>query len=223
MPNGHILACPAAKSLGGCTCESESLRYQTLAKYSMIAFGVDLAGALFGSIGLLADMFHVGFDLAENLISVWVSRRARWSLNEDRIRRWGGMVSASLILLLSLWMAYEAVQHLLYTYEINLWWAIPLAIVGLGINLRQFIIHESAPDEHRNTTHKWQWLHIVVDTLGSFFAIVGLTLSAIGVESADAYAALMIVLLIWGRVLLSLFRTSSFVSGHAHHNGHHHH
>ena len=120
MPNGHILACPILQGKGACTCASESKRYQRLAGYSLFAFVIDLAGALFGSIGLLADMFHVGFDLAENLLSVWISRRARWSLNEEAIRKWGGMVSASLILLLSLWMLHEAMDHLSHPYTINL-------------------------------------------------------------------------------------------------------
>ena len=218
MPNGHILACPTLQGEGACTCASESKHYQGLAGYSLLAFVIDLTGALFGSIGLLADMFHVGFDLAENLLSVWISRRARWSLNEEAIRRWGGVVSAFLILLLSLWMLYEVIDHLSHPYTINLWWAIPLAIAGLCINVRQFVVHEAAPDEHRNTTHHWQWLHIVVDTLGSVFAIVGLLLSLVGVPNADAYAALMIVLLIWGRVLFLLIPRHSDISGHSHHH-----
>ena len=218
MPNGHILACPTLQGEGACTCASESKHYQGLAGYSLLAFVIDLTGALFGSIGLLADMFHVGFDLAENLLSVWISRRARWSLNEEAIRRWGGVVSASLILLLSLWILHEAIDHLSHPYTINLWWAIPLAIAGLCINVRQFVVHEAAPDEHRNTTHHWQWLHIVVDTLGSVFAIVGLLLSLVGVPNADAYAALMIVLLIWGRVLFLLIPRHSDISGHSHHH-----
>jgi Co/Zn/Cd efflux system component len=145
-------------------------------------------------------MFHDLVDLSENLLSAWIANRARSSMNEKRVRRIGGAISISLIFASSTLMLYEAYEHLDVPYAIDLRVAIPLAIIGLLITIRQLIIHEGAPTEHRNVTHALQWLHLALDILGVTAALVGLILRSMGYAQADAWAALFIVALIWIRV-----------------------
>ena len=223
MPNGHIDACRFNET-GACTCKKEAHRYLAIASLSFLMFTIETAGGIItGSLALLSDAFHTLFDGSESILSAVIAHRARFTKNETRLRKIGGILSAVLISIISWFILEEAVGRLAESSAILSRWAIAFAIAAFGINLFQFRIHEHAPDEHRNITHAWQKFHIMTDIGASMAAIIGVTLSALDMAPhADAYLSIGIVVIIWVRVMRDLLRIGLREEADSGHHGHHH-
>lgn len=183
---------------------SERNRYLRLAPISFFTCITELAAGIFaGSLALITDAIHTLLDVFENLLNAFVSDRARFLHNPEHIRRIGFAVTLVLIGLSSGFMGYEAVQKLLgRDREVLVAWTVVIAAFSLLMNLWQLRIHFDAPEEHRNLTHWGQTLHIMTDVAGSLAAIIGTAMAAfLGIAQADAWAAITIVIIIWGRML----------------------
>lgn len=207
MSNGHIAAC-RYRETGTCVCKEESARYIKLAKLSFLMFIIEAAGGILaGSMALLADAFHTLFDGTENILSAFVAHKSRFSDRERRIRKVGGMISAVLISIIAWYIGMEALERLSNPTEIHILGAGAMAVAAIGVNAWQFLIHEHAPDEHRNITHAWQKLHIVADISGSVAALIGIMIAWAGFPLADVYVSFAIVLFIWLRAGKYVFMT----------------
>jgi cobalt-zinc-cadmium efflux system protein len=217
MPHGHISKCPV--NTGGiCSCATESRRYLMLAMLSsMTAITEMIGGLIFGSLALLADAGHTSIDAMENIVLACVASLAKKSNDEQRIRRIGARISAALLLILVLWFLVELFSHF-GDDHVTSGYAVWFAIGALAVNLIQYRLHNTAPEEHRNISHLWQNTHLLTDIFGSIAAIVGTTLSAFGVPYADLLAAIAIIGLVVYRFVHSHGGT---IDGH-HHHGHHH-
>ncbi len=220
MPNGHIEACRHAVT-GVCICREESGRYRRLALFSISLFIIETAGGLFtGSLALLSDAFHTLFDGAESILSAFIAHRARFTGNEIRLRRIGGLISAALIFVISWFILDEALERIHDRGHLIDGWAMIFAGIAIGVNWLMYREHEKAPDEHRNVTHAWQKLHIVVDIGASIAALVGTALASAGVPLADTVVSIGIVGVIWLRIMIYLLNT---VFGKPDTGAHHHH
>ncbi|MEK7558521.1 MAG: cation diffusion facilitator family transporter [Patescibacteria group bacterium] len=173
---GHLDACRSLETgvPADCRCEEEERRYMTLAGWSFGLFVFEFAGGFFAnSLALMSDAFHVLFDGMENILSVFVARMSRESeRNEERIRAIGGLVSASLLLVIAGIIIREGWERLFAPHEVA-WFMTLVAVAGLGVNLWQRRHHQEAPDEHRNITHFWQDRHLVSDIAASGAVIIG--------------------------------------------------
>lgn len=220
MPNGHIEACRHAET-GVCICKEESGRYQRLALFSISLFIIETVGGLFtGSLALLSDAFHTLFDGAENVLSAFIAHRARFTGNETRLRRIGGLISATLIFIVSWIILDEALERIHDRGHLIDGWAVLFAFIAIGVNWLMYREHEKAPGEHRNVTHAWQKLHIVVDIGASIAALVGTVLASVGIPLADTIVSIGIVVVIWLRITSYLLDT---VFGKPDTDTHHHH
>ncbi len=200
MPNGHIDACRYPQT-GICSCKEESLRYRKLSMFSFSLFSLEIIGGLLtGSLALLSDAFHTLFDGAENILSAVIAHRARFTNDERRLRKIGGIISAILISVISWFILDEAVARLKDPSSHMSGYAVFFAALALWINWKQYQIHEEAPDEHRNITHAWQKLHIVTDIGASIAALLGTGLAYAGIPRADAIVSIGIVAVIWLRI-----------------------
>lgn len=198
---------------------AERNRYLKLAPLSFLTFLVEVGtGILTGSLALITDAFHTLLDGLENLLNAFVANRARRTKDEQSLRTKGFVGSLILIGLSTAFMAREAVLRLTGDETVVLsHWAFVIAVFSLGMNLWQLQIHFSAPEEHRNITHWGQTLHILTDVGGSLAAIGG-TAAAIffGIPAADAWAAIGIVGLIWGRMTYGAYQVFTKPVRHAH-------
>lgn len=141
--------------------------------WSFGLFVVEFLGGYFsGSMALMSDALHVLLDGTENIVSAIVSFLARKNKDEEKMRRIGGAVSASLLLVAAGVIIHEGYERILEPKEVEQW-MILVAIGGFAVNLRQMWLHNQAEDEHRNQTHWWQNMHLMSDAAASLVVIVG--------------------------------------------------
>ena len=162
------------------------------------------AGSLFNSIALLADGWHMSshaLAMGLTLFAYWAARRfaadKRFAFGTWKIEILAGFVSALLLLLVALGMAYESVWRLLQPQTIAFNSALLVAVVGLLVNVASVWLlqgsgnghHHHHDDGHDHShghahTHGHQhghdlnmrsaYLHVLADALTSVAAIVAL-------------------------------------------------
>ena len=148
------------------------------------------AGALFGSMALLADGWHMGTHAAALGITLFAYRFARRQTNNPRftfgtgkISVLGGYTSAVVLLVVALLMGIEAIGRLVSPQPIRFSEAIVVAVVGLGVNLLSVWLlgtnhhpHEQDDLDHAHEDHnlKAAYLHVLADALTSVLAIIAL-------------------------------------------------
>lgn len=161
------------------------------------------AGAVFGSMALMADGWHMGTHAAAlgiTLIAYIFARRMakdrRFAFGTGKMGVLGGFSSAIVLLMVAMLMAFEAAQRLFSPHSIQYNEAILVACVGLGVNLLSAFLlrnhdhpghaHEGH-DDHKDAEHhdhdaqhqedhnlKAAYLHVMADALTSVLAIAAL-------------------------------------------------
>lgn len=228
MQNNHLTACLFLKTgqRSDCHCGDEVWHYT---KLTMISFGLFISefvvGILIGSLALISDSFHVLVDGTESFVSMIVSKRARTSVDEKKLRRRGGYLSALLLIGVALWIILiEAPERMANPHEIQVGYMITLGLVGLFANLFMYFMHVNTHEEHKNETHWWQELHIIVDT-GASVAVVfgGIAIWITGAVVVDTIISFLLGGLILFIALRRLFLKPSEDHSHCGHDHHHHH
>jgi len=228
VQNNHIAACQFLKTgqQSDCRCEEEVLHYMSLTMISFGLFLVELLGGIFfGSLALISDSFHVLVDGSESFVSMIVSKRARTSTDEKMLHRRGGYLSAILLIGVALWIiVIEAPDRVANPHEIQVGYMIMLGFVGLVANLFMYFMHINAHEEHKNETHWWQELHIVVDTGASVLVIFGgIAIWMTGVTIIDPILSFFLGGLILFIALRRLLVKPSTGHDHCGHDHYHHH
>ncbi len=164
-------------------------------------FAEAIGGWLTNSLALLADAGHMLTDvaaLALTLAAIWFASRPATSSKTYgyyRLEILAAFVNGIALVLLSLWVIYEAYERWSDPPEI---FGVGLTIVatgGLIINLiAAYLLHGS----HENDLNmRGAWLHVMGDALGSLAAIgAGILIIAFGWLWADAVVSVMISLII---------------------------
>jgi cation diffusion facilitator family transporter len=153
-----------------------------------------MAGAMFGSMALLADGWHMGTHAAALGITMFAYRYAsrhaedpRYTFGTGKISVLGGFTSAVGLQIVAVLMMVEAVQRLLAPQSIRFGEAIGVAVFGLIINLISVRLlsgesqhHHHAGEEsemhHQHKDHNLRaaYLHVLADAMTSVLAIVAL-------------------------------------------------
>jgi cation diffusion facilitator family transporter len=144
-----------------------------------------VAGTLTGSLALIADGWHMGSHVAAlglSALAYWYARtraRARlFGFGTGKVYALAGYTSALALGLVALSMIVEAIRRLLAPRPIHYLEALPVAVVGLLVNLASAaLLHhrhgssaELAPDHNLRAAY----LHVLTDALTSVLAIVAL-------------------------------------------------
>jgi len=135
-----------------------------------------VGGLLSGSLALIADAGHMLTD-ALALGLAWAGFRlgrrasdARRTFGYLRLEVVAGFVNALALLLLVIWIAYEAVLRLMAPSPVMAGPMFAVAVAGLVVNIAVFLILRRGDQEHINI--KGAMLHVLGDLLGSVAAIV---------------------------------------------------
>jgi cation diffusion facilitator family transporter len=140
-----------------------------------------LVGLSSHSMALLADGIHMGshvLAIGLSWIAYVVARKiessSKNSANTGKILSLSGFSSGLILLFFAFFIAYESVNRLIEPMPIRFNEAIPIAIIGLIVNiLSAFILHHK--EEHADSNIKAAYLHVIADAITSVAAIIGLT------------------------------------------------
>jgi cation diffusion facilitator family transporter len=191
-------------------------------------------GWLWGSMALIADGLHMSTHAGALVIAALAYSYARRHASDQRFAFGTGKLgdlaafaSAIVLAMIALVIGYESVGRLFHPVAIAFAEAIPLAAIGLAVNLvSAWLLHEDRTaagtrahgDEHHHHHHhhadhnlRAAYVHVIADAAVSVLALVGLTIARVlGVCWIDPAMGIlgMLVILNWS---WRLTRTSGAV------------
>jgi len=161
-----------------------------------------VGGVWFGSVALIADGLHMSTHAGALLIAALAytySRRyandARLTFGTGKLGDLAAFTSAIALAMIALLIGYESVDRLMNPVSIAFNQAIPIAVVGLGVNLLSALLlrddhdhhhghvadHHHAHDRDHELSHVYRdhnlraaFVHVMADAAVSVLAIIGL-------------------------------------------------
>ena len=160
-----------------------------------------VGGILSNSLALLADAGHMLADvaaLALSLFVAWFSRQPHEPRRTYGYLRWeilAAFINGATLLLLSAWIAFEAVLRLRHPEPVDSGLMLAVAIAGILANIgAASILH---PASATSLNLRGAYLHVVGDLLGSVATVVAaLLVRFTGWLAADPVASILMTVLI---------------------------
>lgn len=197
-------------------------------------------GTVFGSLALVADGWHMSTHAAALAIAALAYRFARmhardprFSFGTGKLAELAAFASAIILAMIALFIGFESVVRLVHPVTIGFSEAIPIAVVGLGVNLLSaWLLHDDEGHWHDHSEHhghgdasahrdhghghhdtnlRAAYVHVLADALTSVLAIVALLAGRFyGLAWLDPVMGLvgMVVIVAWS---WSLVRSASAV------------
>jgi cobalt-zinc-cadmium efflux system protein len=164
-------------------------------------FAEAIGGWLVNSLALLADAGHMLTDVAAltlTLAAIWFATRPateKKTYGYYRIEILAALINGVALVLISLWVFYEAYERWNTPPEVKGIQLTVIAIGGLIVNvICAWLLHG---DHQHDLNLRSAWLHIIGDIFGSITAIVaGVLIIAFGWLWADAVCSALISLII---------------------------
>ena len=160
-----------------------------------------VGGVITGSLALIADAGHMlsdSFSLFLALAAVTIAARpatAKRTYGYNRAEILAALVNGLLLLLVSLWVVYEAIRRLDDPVEVLGGGMLVIAVIGLLINLIAFWVLYKGGGESLNV--KAALRHVLADLAGSVGVIIAaIVILATGWEPVDALVSILISVLI---------------------------
>jgi cation diffusion facilitator family transporter len=125
-----------------------------------------VGGALFGSLALIADGLHMSTHAGALLLAALAYTYARKYANDGRFTfgtgKFGdlaGFSSAIVLAMIALFIGYEAVERLLNPIPISFNEAIPIAVLGLAVNIASAWLLSGGHDHSHSHGHAHDHVH----------------------------------------------------------------
>jgi cation diffusion facilitator family transporter len=152
-------------------------------------------GILFRSMALVADGLHMSTHAAALLIAATAYAFARRRANDGRFTfgtgKFGdlaGFTSAIVLAMIALLIAWESVGRFINPLPIAFNEAIPIAALGLGVNLLSaWLLRDEHDHDHQKYGHEHHhsrdlnlraaYVHVLADAAVSILAVVGLVIA----------------------------------------------
>src|ERR1700723_99334 len=159
-----------------------------------------VGGLLFGSIALVADGMHMSTHAGALLLAAlaysYARRHAddpRFTFGTGKLGDLAGFTSAIILAIIAVLIGYESVGRIFAPVPIHFAEAIPIACLGLAVNVASALIlsggghhhdhdhhhdhhHDHAPT-HRDNNMRAAVVHVIADAAVSVLVIVGLLLA----------------------------------------------
>ena len=166
-----------------------------------------VGGIWFGSIALVADGLHMSTHASALLLAAMAYSYARryahdqrFSFGTGKLGDLAGFTSAIVLAMIALLIGYEAISRLIWPVPISFNEAIPIAALGLGVNIASALLlgaggeahdrhhhshdhhaHEGAARRaslatHRDNNMRAAVMHVLADAAVSVLVLVGLSL-----------------------------------------------
>jgi cation diffusion facilitator family transporter len=116
-----------------------------------------VGGLLFGSIALVADGLHMSTHASALLLAALAysyarrhARDERFSFGTGKLGDLAGFASAVILAMIALLIGYEAVQRLIVPVPIRFDEAIPIAVLGLIVNVASVLLLSGGGHDHEH-------------------------------------------------------------------------
>lgn len=182
--------------LGDTHEHNERKTWAVIAICAVMMFAEIVGGWWFGSVALIADGLHMSTHAGALLIAALAytySRRyvsdARLTFGTGKFGDLAAFTSAIALAMIALLIGYESVDRLINPVPIAFNQAIPIAVVGLGVNLLSAYLLRDDHDHHHGQAHphdnhhshvhrdhnlRAAFAHVMADAAVSVLVIVGL-------------------------------------------------
>ncbi|MGH3709864.1 MAG: cation diffusion facilitator family transporter [Pseudonocardiaceae bacterium] len=193
---------------GGDPGHGHGVSAQTDRRWLSISLGLIVAfmtvevviGVLAGSLALLSDAAHMLTDAGSIVLTLVALRlaarpaRGVFTYGLTRTEILSAQANGLTLLLLSVWLAYEAIQRLIAPPEVAGELVVITAVVGIVVNLAAAWAISHANRSSLNIEGAFQ--HILTDLFGFIAtAVAGLVILLTGFARVDALASLVVVAL----------------------------
>jgi cation diffusion facilitator family transporter len=190
--------------LGNEHARNERRSWIVIALCGVMMLAETFGGIVFGSMALIADGLHMSTHTGALLIAAVAYTYARRHSDDERFAFGTGKLgdlaafsSAIALAMIALLIGYEAVTRLFRPVSIEFDEAIPIAALGMGVNLLSaWLLREEhdhgvrhthalehddhahgslhSPEHHRDLNLRAAYIHVVADAAVSVLAVVGL-------------------------------------------------
>jgi cobalt-zinc-cadmium efflux system protein len=175
-----------------------------LALTGLVAVAEVIGALITGSLVLFADAAHMAADAAGlglSLLAVYFAARppaGRRTFGYARAEILAAMANALLLLAMTAFILYEAVQRLMSPPVVNSGLLIVFGVIALAANVASLLLLRGGQAESLNL--RGAFLEVASDALGAAAVIVtGVVIAATGFTRADSIASLAVGLLILPR------------------------
>jgi cation diffusion facilitator family transporter len=148
IPHDHIF-------LGSGHDKNERKTWAVIALCSVMMLVEIIGGSIFGSLALVADGLHMSTHASAMLIAALAYMYARKHANDRRfvfgtgkLGDLAGFASAIILAMIAILIGYEAVERFLAPVAIRFGEAIPIAVVGLAVNVASAWLLSGADHGH---------------------------------------------------------------------------
>jgi cation diffusion facilitator family transporter len=184
--------------------KNERRTWAVIALCAVMMVAEIVGGLLFGSIALVADGLHMSTHASALLLAALAYRYARrhaddprFSFGTGKLGDLAGFSSAIVLLMIAVLIGYEAVARLIAPVPISFNEAIPIAVLGLIVNIVSALLlsgghdHSHSHDHghshehgdahvhgtaHRDNNMRAAIIHVLADAVVSVLVIAGLLL-----------------------------------------------
>jgi cation diffusion facilitator family transporter len=184
--------------------KNERRTWAVIALCAVMMVAEIVGGLLFGSIALVADGLHMSTHASALLLAALAYRYARrhaddprFSFGTGKLGDLAGFSSAIVLAMIAILIGYEAVSRLIAPVPISFNEAIPIAVLGLIVNVVSALLlgggshdhghshkhshahsHEHAHGRaHRDNNMRAAVVHVLADAVVSVLVIAGLLLA----------------------------------------------
>jgi cation diffusion facilitator family transporter len=140
--------------------QNERRTWMVIALCSFMMVAEVVGGLLFGSIALVADGLHMSTHASALLLAALAYRYARryaedarFSFGTGKLGDIAGFSSAIILALISLLIGYEAITRFIWPVPINFNEAIPIAVLGLVVNVASVLLLSGGGHHHHGHSH----------------------------------------------------------------------
>jgi len=146
--------------LGAGHDRNERRTWMVIALCSFMMVAEIVGGLLFGSIALVADGLHMSTHASALLLAALAYSYARHHANDSRfsfgtgkLGDLAGFSSAIILAMIALLIAYEAFTRFIWPIPIDFDQAIPIAVLGLIVNVASVLLLSGGDHHHHGHTH----------------------------------------------------------------------
>lgn len=146
--------------LGESHDRNERRTWAVIVLCSVMMIAEIVGGLMFGSIALVADGLHMSTHASALLLAAaayWYARRhaddPRFSFGTGKLGDIAGFSSAIVLAMISLLIGYEAIARLIEPVPISFKEAIPIAVLGLIVNIISVLLLSGGHDHHHGHGH----------------------------------------------------------------------